>query len=95
MKQTNIIKSLCNLMEDEDSNQENKPYKKEMDESNRLFGKLEKLIKKDENLYKLLFEYDMADGLYEGALGEYYFREGFLRGARLMMEICGFTDKKQ
>ena len=89
MQHSNLIQSLCALMEDEDCSIESKPYKKEWDESNKCFAKLEEYIKKDEKLHKIFFEYDMADGLYQGATNDYYFKQGFLYGARLMIEILG------
>ena len=90
MKQLDLIQSLCDIMNDEDCSVENKPYKKEWDELNKWYEILNKYVGDDKKFNRIFFEYDMADGLYQGATNDYYFREGFLRGARLMLEICGY-----
>ena len=88
-----FIQKLYDILSEEDCSVENKPYKKECDELHKCYEELEKFIKKDKKLYKAFFEYDMADGLYQGATNDYYFREGFLCGARLALEICGVEGK--
>ena len=93
MKNIDIIQSLCNLVENEDCSIENKPYKKEWEELSKWHEILNKYVGDDKKFYKIFFEYDMADGLYQGATNDYYFREGFLRGARLMLEIFGLEKE--
>ena len=56
---------------------------------------MDKYIKADKKLYNIFYQYDMADGLRDGIALNIYFREGFLCGARLMMEICGFEREEK
>ncbi len=94
MMQSKIIQSLCDLMT-EDCKIDGKPYKKEWDEVCKWSDILFKYMKDDKKFHSIFFQYDVADGLYEGARCDYYYREGFLCGARLALEICGFEKVEE
>ena len=89
MKQSKIIQSLCELVDDK-TIVEDKEYKKENEEGGKWFKLLDKYLKEDKKLNEIFYHYDMSEGLLEGIAQDIYFREGFLCGARLALEICGF-----
>ena len=92
MTQTNIIQSLCDLIEDENILNDEE-YKKWDEESTKWYKLLDKYIKADKKLFNIFYQYDMAEGLREGTAQNIYFREGFLCGARLMLGIFGYDNK--
>ena len=91
---TDIIQKLCDLIRDEDGSVKNKPYEKEWEESNKWLDILEKYMGDDKKFRDIFFNYDMAEGLLYSAMNDYYYRQGFLCGARLALEICGFESTK-
>ncbi|MDE7191637.1 MAG: hypothetical protein K2O35_04155, partial [Clostridia bacterium] len=56
---------------------------------------LRNYIGEDKKFEKIFLNYTIEEGSLESLLCDKYFREGFLCGARLALEICGFerTDK--
>ena len=95
MAQKDIIRRLCEFVEDDNKVVNNEEYKKQNEEAGKWLELLDKYIDADKKLYHIFYNYDMAEGLREGIEQEIYFREGFLCGARLMLEICGYTNKIQ
>ena len=91
MTQTDIIQKLCETVDDHIT--DDKPFKKEWNESAKWLKILEEYMKDDKKFNSIFYHYDMAEGLYQGATNNYYYREGFLCGARLALEICGFENK--
>ena len=89
MTLSKIIQSLCDLAEDENIFEEEE-YKKQNEEAIKWYKLLEKYINADKKLYQIYNQYETAEGLREAKANNIYFREGFLRGARLALEICGF-----
>ena len=88
MAKTNIIQKLCETVDDKKI-LEVKEYKKQNEELHKWYEQLEKYIKEDKELYNIYYNIDMEEGLCEGIANEIYYREGFLCGARLALEICG------
>ncbi|MDE5654029.1 MAG: hypothetical protein K2I46_00280 [Clostridia bacterium] len=93
MEQSKIIQSLCDLMT-EDCRVDDEPYKKEWDELSKWSKILFKYMNGDKKFHSIFYQYDMAESLYEGAKCDFYYREGFLCGARLALEICGYVKEK-
>ena len=89
MKQTNIIQSLCDLV-DGKIVVENEEYKKQKDKADKWYEQLEKYLKEDKELYNVFCNFDLENGTCNEIAQELYFKEGFLRGARIAMEICGY-----
>ena len=86
-----MIQSLFDLVDDEKI-YENEEFKKQDDEYGKWSEILEKYIevKDDKKLQRILSTYYLEQGKLESIEKEIYFREGFLYGAKLMMEICGY-----
>ena len=93
MSQWKIIKQLCELVDDK-TIVEDEEYKKQREEEFKWLDLLEKYLKEDKKLNSIFYNYDNACGLREGIEQDIYFREGFLCGARLIMEIFGFEREE-
>ena len=87
---TNIIKKICDIMREEEYEAEKEACGKENDEYYKWLDILEKYMEGDNKFKSIFFQYDMADGLYQAATNDYYFKQGFLYGARLILEICRY-----
>ena len=96
MTQSEIIQSLCDLV-DEQKFMDNEEYRKQDDEYGKWSDILERYLnmKDDKKLQRIFFNFDMEQGQLRSISNDLYFREGFLCGARLAMEICGFTKKAE
>ena len=96
MTQSKIIQSLCDLV-DEQSFMDDEEYKKQDEKVGKCNDILERYLnsKEDKKLQRILFDYDMEQGMLMNISNERYFREGFLCGARLVLEICGYTNEKR
>ena len=96
MTQSKIIQSLCDLV-DEQSFMDDEEYKKQDEKVGKWNDILERYLnsKEDKKLQRILFDYDMEQGMLMNISNERYFREGFLCGARLVLEICGYTNEKR
>lgn len=94
MAQSDIIQKLCDLIDDERI-AEDEEFKKQNDEASKLFELLQKFINADKELYNIFSKYYIQDGRRESIEKDLYYREGFLCGARLMLEICGFENKNR
>lgn len=94
MTQSKIIQSLCELVDDKRMIND-KEYKKQNEEVVKRFKLLETYLDEDKKLNEIFSHYDMEQGLLEGISQDIYFREGFLCGARLALEICGYENKNQ
>ena len=93
MSQWKIIKQLCELVEDK-TIIEDEEYKKQSEEEYKWLGLLKKYLNENKKLNSIFENYENACGLREGIEQEIHFREGFLCGARLALEICGFERAK-
>ena len=94
MIQSNIIQSLCDLVDDKIII-ENEEYKKQRERADKLYDLFEEYMKIDKKLFQVFFNYNIEDVACEVITNEIYFKEGFLRGARLMLEICGFEREEK
>ena len=96
MTQSKIIQSLCELV-DEQSFMDDEEYKKQDGEVGKWNDILERYTNatEDKKLQRILFNYDTEQGMLRNISNERYFREGFLCGARLVLEICGYTNEKR
>ena len=94
MTEIDIIQCLCDATL-EDVSIEDLPYKKEDDEVAKWTQILKTYIQKDKKFKEIFSRYEVAEGEYLSAACDYYYREGFLCGARLVLEICGFTNEKK
>ena len=94
MIQSDIIRTFCELVEDKKIVND-KEYKKQNEEVVKRFKLLETYLNEDKKLNEIFSHYDMEQGLLEGISQDIYFREGFLCGARLALEICGYENKNQ
>ena len=96
MAQWEIIQHLCDMV-DNKKIIENEEYKKQKEVTDKWYDQLEEYMKNDKKLYDIFFHFDWEEGMCEGIANQIYFREGFLRGARLALEICGVElfDSKQ
>ena len=90
MKQSKIIQQLCELV-DEQSFMNNEEYRKQDEEYGKWIDILERYlnIKEDKKLFKIYNNFCIEQGGLEVVTNELYFKEGFLCGARLALEICG------
>ena len=68
-------------------------YQKEIDEVLKWQDLMLKRVEGDKKFQAIFFKYDLAVAGYESVMNEQYFREGFLYGAKLMLEICGYERK--
>ena len=94
MTQSNIIQSLCDLI-DSKRIVEDEEYKKQKEITDKWYDQLEEYIQKDKKLFDIFFHFDWEEGTCEAISNNIYYREGFLCGARLMMEICGFEREEK
>ena len=92
MAQSKIIQSLCDMV-DGKIVVENEEYKKQKEIADKWYDKLEEYIQKDEKLFDIFFHFDWEYGVCEAISNDIYFREGFLCGARLVMEIL-YDEKR-
>lgn len=91
MSQSKIIQSLRDAVDDKIL-YEDKEYEKRSNEVSKWLELLDKYLKGDDKLSQVFYKYDMAEGLQEAREQDIFFREGFLCGARLMLEICGYKE---
>ena len=89
MTPSKIIQSLCDLVDDKRV-VENEEYKRQDEEFGKWSDILERYMKDDKKFQKIFFNYSIAEGCLSSTESDIYFREGFLCGARLALEICGF-----
>ena len=96
MKQEKIIQHLCDFVDDKKII-ENEEYKKQDKEFGKCSDILEKHlnIKENKEIFKMYFNYTLEQGSLQNISNEIYFKEGFLCGARLMMEICGYSREEK
>ncbi|MDE5755998.1 MAG: hypothetical protein K2I23_02805 [Clostridia bacterium] len=90
MTPTKIIQQLCELV-DGKKIVENEEYKKQKKEADKWYEQFDKYIKEDKKLYDIYFHFEMEEGCCDAIEHEIYYREGFICGARLALEICGFS----
>ena len=88
MTQSKIIRHLYELVEDKQI-VENEEYKKQREKTDKWYDQLDEYLKKDKKLFNIFFNFDLEEGANEAIANEIYFKEGFLCGARLALEICG------
>ena len=95
MSQSKIIQSLYDLLEEHDTNEDSE-YTKQLDEVIKWEKILGKHIGDDKKLKEILFKYSTEYGSLGSMISRQCFQDGFLRGARLALEICGFerVDKE-
>ena len=89
MTQWKIIQQLCELVDDKKI-VEDEEYKKQREETDKWYEELDKYLTKDKKLFDIFFQFDLEEGRNEAIANKIYYREGFLCGARLMLEICGY-----
>ena len=87
MAQSKILQIYHSLMENE-MKIDRKTYEKELDNMIKWNEILDKHVGDDEKFHAIFREYDLAVGLYEGVMCEQFYKQGFLLGAQLMLEIC-------
>ena len=92
MTEIDIIQSLCDAML-ENVDIKDLPYKKEDDDVTKWTRILKTYMQNDKKFQQVFSRYEVAEGQYLSAACDYYYREGFLCGARLALEICGYTNK--
>ena len=94
MTPTKIIQQLCELVDDK-TILENEEYKKQDEEYGKWTEILERYlnIKEDKELFRIYNNFCIEQGCLEGVTNELYFKEGFLCGARLALEIM-FDSKR-
>ncbi|MDE6604726.1 MAG: hypothetical protein K2K85_01745 [Clostridia bacterium] len=68
-------------------------YKKELDEVLKWQDLMLKRVEGDDKFKAIFFQYDLATAGYESIINEQYFKQGFLYGAKLALEICGYELK--
>ena len=73
----------------------NKEYQKYLDESVKCNKILGNFAENNKEIQETLYQYSAAQGELEGIASDLYFREGFLCGARLVMEICGYSREEK
>ncbi|MDE7209208.1 MAG: hypothetical protein K2O31_04930 [Clostridia bacterium] len=89
MSKSKIIQSLYDLVEDEKI-VEDSEYKKQSDELGKWERILMEYIGDDKKFKEIFFNYSIEDGCLGSLISRQSYREGFLCGARLALEICGF-----
>ena len=95
MTQSNIIQILCDTV-DCKRIANNEDYQKNLDEAVKCNEILVNFAGDNKEIQETIYQYSVAQGQLEGIASDMYFREGFLCGARLALEICGFerVEKK-
>lgn len=93
MENKYIIQSLCELVEDK-TIVEDEEYAKYNDESIKLYRQILDRLGEDKEAKETLNKYDMSEGLRESVGQELFFREGFISGVRLALEILGYRKSQ-
>ena len=88
MTQSKIIQQLCELVDDKQI-VENEEYKKQREKTDKWYDQLDEYLKNDKKLFNIFFNFELEEGARESIVRDIYYREGFLCGARLALEICG------
>lgn len=89
MLQSKIIESLYDSV-DEKKMVEEVEYTKQLDESVKWERILTEYVGEDKKFREIFLKYTIEEGVLGSVISRQYFREGFLCGARLALEICGF-----
>ncbi|MDE6474501.1 MAG: hypothetical protein K2L70_05315 [Clostridia bacterium] len=94
MLQSKIIQSLYDSV-NEKKMVEEVEYTKQFDELGKWERILMEYIGDDKNFNEIFLNYTIEEGCLGDVISRQYFREGFLCGARLALEICGFERAEE
>ena len=89
MPQSKIIQILYDVIEEHDTSN-NSEYTKQLDEMIRWEKILWKYMGDDKKFQEILRRYTMEEAYLGSIISRQCFQDGFLCGARLALEICGF-----
>ncbi|MDE6605338.1 MAG: hypothetical protein K2K85_04860 [Clostridia bacterium] len=89
MSQSKIIQILYDVIEEHDTNKDSE-YIEQFDEVIKWEKILGKYMEEDKKFKEILFNYNLEYGSLCSMISRQCFQDGFLCGARLALEICGF-----
>ena len=89
MSQSKIIQILYDVIEEHDTSN-NSEYTKQLDEVIKWEKILWKYMGEDKKFQEILRRYTMEEAYLGSIISRQCFQDGFLCGARLALEICGF-----
>ncbi len=94
MSHSKIIQSLYDSV-DEKKMVEEVEYTKQLDELVKWEKILAKYVGDDKKFNEIFLNYTIEEASLGCVISRQYFREGFLCGARLALEICGFERAEE
>lgn len=94
MLQSKIIQILYDSIDDKKI-VEDSEYKKQLDELDKWEKILSEYMGDDKKFKEILLNFTIEEGYLGSIISRHSFEEGFLCGARLAFEICGFERTEE